>query len=353
MRCAKCKGTAQVEVRRHHTAFCGPHFLEWFEAQVDRAVRRERMFTPQDRVLVAVSGGKDSLVLWDVLLRLGYRASGLHLNLGIGAYSQESQEKCEAFARDRGAELLVVDIPAEYGVGVEGLAQLTGRVACSACGLSKRYLFNRVALDRGFSVVATAHNLDDEAAVLLGNLIAGNVDALVRQAPVLESTHPGLVKKVKPLYRIAERETAAYAVLRGIDYVLDECPNSVGARSLLLKEALNLLERDAPGTKQNLYWNFLEKIRPLLRETSPGPALRSCAHCGQPTTGEVCAFCRMTERVTHSLRVRTAAPGDLAPEPAGALGALPGGPSGEEGRAPRPSRRNFWGSLVNPSSDRR
>ncbi len=308
MRCAKCRATAQVEVRRHHTAFCGSHFLEWFEAQVDRAIRRERMFGPQHTVLVAVSGGKDSLVLWDVLLRLGYRATGLHLNLGIGAYSRESQEKCEAFARSRGAALLVVDIPAEYGVGVEGMAELSGRVSCSACGLSKRYLFNRVAVERGFDVVATAHNLDDEAAVLLGNLIAGNVEALVRQAPVLESAHPGLARKVKPLYRIAERETAAYAVLRGIDYVLDECPNSVGARSLLLKEALNVLERDAPGSKQSLYWNFLEKLRPLLRTASEPVALQSCVHCGQPTTAEVCAFCRMTERVARKLQARVAVP---------------------------------------------
>lgn len=319
VRCAKCKNTAQVELRRHHTAFCGAHFLAWFEAQVDRAIRRERMFGPEDRVLVAVSGGKDSLVLWEVLLRLGYRATGLHLNLGIGAYSQESQKKCEVFAHSRGAELLVVEIPAEYGVGVEGLAQGSGRVTCSACGLSKRYLFNKVARERGFHVVATAHNVDDEAAVLLGNLLAGNVDALVRQAPVLESTHPGLVKKVKPLYRIAERETAAYAVLRGIDYILEECPNSVGARSLLLKEALNLLERDAPGSKQSLYWNFLEKLQPLLRTSWQPIPLQGCVRCGQPTPSQVCAFCRMTERVAHKLQAQTAGAGSGERQPTAAL----------------------------------
>lgn len=314
MRCTKCRAQASVEVRRHHAAFCGPHFLEWFEHQVERAIHRERMFTPKDRVLVAVSGGKDSLVLWDVLLRLGYDATGLHLNLGIGAYSQDSQAKCEAFARAQDATLLVVDLPQVLGAGVEELARLSGRVPCSACGLSKRYLFNRVALEHGFDVVATAHNLDDEAAVLLGNLIAGNVEALVRQSPVLESTHPGLVRKVKPLYRIAERETAAYAVLRGIDYILDECPNSVGARTLLLKEALNLLERESPGTKQSLYWNFLEKIRPRLAAHHEREALGSCVHCGQPTTGEVCAFCRLTERVAQRMRVRALAH-ERAPQP--------------------------------------
>jgi uncharacterized protein (TIGR00269 family) len=303
MRCQKCKGQASVEVRRHHTAFCNEHFVEFFDRQVERAIEGEKMFIRGDRVLVVVSGGKDSLALWDVLHRLGYRTSGLYINLGIGEYSHESQRKAEAYAAARGMDLLIADIPGEYGMGVEAFARATGRVSCSACGLSKRYLFNKVALDEGFAVVATGHNLDDEAAVLLGNLLHWQTAYLARQAPVLESTHPALVKKVKPFYRIAERETAAYAIIRGIDYIIEECPNSVGAKSLLYKEALNLLEQAAPGTKQSLYWGFLERGRPLVR-AQDDPELRACVHCGQPTTAEVCAFCRMTERAASRMRVR-------------------------------------------------
>jgi uncharacterized protein (TIGR00269 family) len=303
MRCQKCPAPATVELRRHHAAFCNDHFVEFFDRQVERAIDEDRMFTRQDRVLVAVSGGKDSLALWDVLRRLGYQATGMYINLGIGEYSQESQRKAVAYAESHGAELLLVDLPGVYGMGVEELARFSGRVSCSACGLSKRYLFNKVALEGGFSVVATGHNLDDEAAVLLGNLLHWQVEALARQAPVLPSTHPHLVKKVKPLYRIAERETAAYAIIRGIDYIVDECPNSLGARSLLYKEALNLLEKAAPGTKQSFYWGFLERGRPLVQGRE-APELHACLHCGQPTTGEVCAFCRMTERASERMRVR-------------------------------------------------
>jgi uncharacterized protein (TIGR00269 family) len=312
-RCDRCGEPAAVDVRRHRAAYCGPHFVEWFERQVQRAVVSERMFTPRDKVLVAVSGGKDSLALWDVLLRLGYPACGLYVHLGLGEYSDASQRACETFARARGASLLVAHLPAVAGTGVEGLARATGRTPCSACGLSKRYLFNKIALEQGFDVVATAHNLDDEAALLLGNLMGGQPDALARMAPVLEAG-PGLVRKVKPLYRIAERETAAYCVLRGIDYILEECPRSLGARQLVIKEALNLIESDAPGSKQALYWTFLEHVRPALAERRPPVALRACAHCGQPTTAEVCAFCRMTERAARHLQVRTvsAAPGAAA-----------------------------------------
>jgi len=303
MRCQRCKGQASVEVRRHHTAFCNEHFIEFIDRQVERAIEGGQMFTRDDRVLVVVSGGKDSLALWDVLHRLGYRTSGLYINLGIGDYSQESQRKAEAYAAGRGMDLLIADIPHDYGMGVEAFARATGRVSCSACGLSKRYLFNKVALDEGFSVVATGHNLDDEAAVLLGNLLHWQTAYLARQAPVLPSTHPALVKKVKPFYRIAERETAAYAIIRGIDYIIEECPNSVGAKSLLYKEALNLLEQAAPGTKQSLYWGFLERGRPLV-QAQDDPDIRACVHCGQPTTAEVCAFCRMTERASARMRVR-------------------------------------------------
>ena len=303
MRCQKCRSEASLEIRRHHAAFCATHFLDFFERQVERAVETGKMFTREDRVLVVVSGGKDSLALWDVLCRLGYQTTGLYINLGIGQYSEESQQKAAAYARSRAAPLLIADIPGEFGMGVEQFARATGRASCSACGLSKRYLFNRVALDHGFSVVATGHNLDDEAAVLLGNLLYWQTAYLARQAPVLPSTHPRLVKKVKPLYRIAEREAAAYAVIRGIDYIVEECPNSVGAKSLLYKEALNLLEQAAPGTKQSLYWGFLERGLPLVRGEDD-PVLRACQYCEQPTTAEVCAFCRMTERAADRMRVR-------------------------------------------------
>ncbi len=316
MRCQKCKGQASVDVRRHHAAFCNEHFIEFFDRQVERAIEGEKMFTREDRVLVVVSGGKDSLALWDVLRRLGYNTSGLYINLGIGEYSRASQRKAEAYAARHGADLLIADIPHDFGMGVEAFAWATGRASCSACGLSKRYLFNKVALDRGFPVVATGHNLDDEAAVLLGNVLHWQTEYLARQAPVLPSTHPALVRKVKPLYRIAEREAAAYAIICGIDYIVDECPNSVGAKSLLYKEALNLLEQAAPGTKQSLYWGFLDRGRALVG-AQDDHTLRGCRYCGQPTTAEVCAFCRMTERAAERMRVRRAA----ASDPTGGSGA--------------------------------
>ena len=71
------------------------------------------MLRKQERILVAVSGGKDSLTLWDVLLDLGYDATGLFVDLKIDGFSEKAKEKIEAFAQSRNANLIVVDLEKE------------------------------------------------------------------------------------------------------------------------------------------------------------------------------------------------------------------------------------------------
>jgi len=310
--CKVCGEKAQVAVSRGF-ALCRAHYLDWFVKETERAIRRHGMLKPGERVLVAVSGGKDSLALWDVLSRLGYEAVGLHIELGIGEYSRRSLEVTEAFARERGLELWVVDLKEAYGFGVPELAALSGRVACSACGLSKRYILNQVAVEGGFRAVATGHNLDDEAAVLFGNLLNPQEDALVRQGPVLPEK-PGLAARVKPFYRFSEREVLSYTLLRGIRYLHEECPNAQGAKSLLYKEALNLVEKEMPGAKLRFLEGFLEKLQPRL-QAGEEVALRECERCGYPTTGSVCSFCRMWDAVYRRAKKRRLLPEEAAFHP--------------------------------------
>jgi len=299
VKCRKCGGTAVLELRRHNAAFCATDFQEFFRNQVREAIRKHRMFGKDEPVLVAVSGGKDSLALWDVLIDEGYRTTGLYLDLGIFEYSVQSRGKCEAFASKRGAPLIVKRVEEEVGAPVPVIKQVTRRPPCSGCGLSKRYLMNRVALDEGLPVVATGHNLDDEAATLFGSVMHWQMDALPRQSPALPSTHPKLVRRVKPLYRLSERETAAFAFLRRIDYIVDECPFAVGATSIAHKEILNRMEEAAPGAKHNFLFGFLDKARPAFQRAE-GVELNECARCGQVTTGTLCAFCKLADQVKRA-----------------------------------------------------
>jgi uncharacterized protein (TIGR00269 family) len=297
MRCRRCRRPAIVDVRRHNAAFCADCFVRHCRDQVARAIHHFEMIGAGERVLVAVSGGKDSLGLWDILLDLGYAADGLYLGLGIGAYSDESHRHAAGFAAARGASLVTVDLPADYGYDIERGAAAARRAPCSACGLSKRHLFNQAAVDGGFDVVATGHNLDDEAAVLFGNVLRWNTDYLGRQLPVLPPSE-GFVRKVKPLIRLGEREMAAYCVVRGIDYIVEECPMAEGNRHLGYKDALNRIEEQSPGSKQAFYFGFIERTAELFRPgaVAEQAGLHPCLECGSPTTGDVCAFCALVAR---------------------------------------------------------
>src|SRR5713226_1667055 len=115
MRCRKCKERAVLEIPRHHTAFCKACLTDFVCAQTERAVTEEKMFTKADRVLVAVSGGKDSLSLLDILHKLGYQADAFYVDLGIGEYSRQSKAKVERFVRARDIPFHVHELKEDEG----------------------------------------------------------------------------------------------------------------------------------------------------------------------------------------------------------------------------------------------
>jgi uncharacterized protein (TIGR00269 family) len=296
MKCRVCRAPAIIDVPRHNANFCAGHFLDMCRKQVRKAIDDFDMLDPHDRILVAVSGGKDSLAIWDMLIDFGYQADGLYVGLGIGDYSDVSGQYARAFASERGLTLIEISLRDDYGYDIPTATRATRRVPCSACGLSKRHLFDKAALDGNYSVLVTGHNLDDEAAVLYGNTLRWELPYLARQLPTL-AARDGFPKKVKPLVRLSERETAAWCVVRGIDYLVDECPMAAGNRHLGFKEALNKIESQSPGTKTAFYLNFVEKVAPLLSAfaLADDVVLAPCSRCAAPTTGEICAFCHLVE----------------------------------------------------------
>lgn len=307
MKCRTCGEKAVINMRQHKLALCRQHYLDWVPQQVERIIQKYKMFVRSDKVLVAVSGGKDSLSLWDILHKLGYDVDGLYIGLGIDSgvsYSSESRRLTEEFAALRGLKLVIVEVEQEYGLPVPDLAAQSRRgleKPCSVCGLSKRHIMNRVARDGGYNVLVTGHNLDDEAASLFGNVLNWAGSYLIRQGPVLEADHPGLARKCKPLCRMYEREMAAYAFMSGIEYIYDECPHAVGANSIYYKELLNKLETDKPGAKLSFYLSFLQAKDNGLFSIKADPhhdRIHPCPTCGQPTTapGE-CTFCRMISKL--------------------------------------------------------
>jgi len=297
MKCTVCKQLAVVALPSHHAGFCASCYLDFFARQVERGIRGPSLFTREDRLLVALSGGKDSLALALELKRQNYQITGLFIDLAIPGSSDMARNLVERFCASHGIELLVQDMARE-GLAVPLVRARLRRPVCSACGKIKRYWFNRTALEGGYTTLATGHNLDDEVARLTSNTLRWDQAYLSDQGPMLEGA-AGFARKVKPLWRLSEFETANYAFLTGIGYHHAPCPYGKGASFTMYKHVWQQLEENMPGRKLDFYQGFLERGRPVFarQEATAGATLAPCGRCGYPTSAEVCGVCRIKETV--------------------------------------------------------
>ncbi|RMD47499.1 MAG: TIGR00269 family protein [Aquificota bacterium] len=297
---AKGKGKkekATVYLPHHRLALCKNHFVEWFEKRVEKTIKEFKMFSKKDKILIAVSGGKDSLALWNALIKLGYEADGFYINLGIDQYSMDSKELALSFAKKISRNLHILELSKEIAT-IPQINQTTNRPACSACGTIKRYYMNKFAKENGYSIIATGHNLDDEVAVLFSNTLKWEIDYLKRQYPVLKEEN-GFIRKVKPLCKITEKESALYSFFNNIEYIEYECPFSEGASSIEYKEILSKIEEKHPGTKLQFYINFLKKMYPILQiKKEIKEEIKKCKICGEPSYNDICSVCRLKEKVS-------------------------------------------------------
>lgn len=296
MKCRKCDERALISLKRHNSSFCKEHFIEFFTRQVEKGIKEHKMFDWSDKIMVCVSGGKDSLVLWHMLHEMGFDTTGMYINLGIGAYSMKSHKKVLDFADKYGLKSIIVNLT-ELGHPIPYMAKNIRREPCAICGTAKRYYFNKVAYENGFDVVATGHNLDDESARLLGNVMKWDASYLSKMEPNLPEEGDYIKRKVKPLIRLTELEVGAYAFMKGIDYIAEECPKALGATSMAYKNALNELESKMPGTKHYFYNEFLRTAAERFKVEEEKPEMHNCAVCGMESFLPTCSFCTMLEKL--------------------------------------------------------
>lgn len=292
MKCKVCKQEAAVALKSHNAAFCENCYLDFFHRQVHKGIESQKLFGKKDKILVALSGGKDSLSLMLELHELGYDVTGLYIDLAIPQSSAMARLVVEGFCNKNGLRLQVVELEKE-GLAIPDVKKYLRRPICSACGKIKRYYFNKMTLEGGYYALATGHNLDDEVSRLFGNTLRWDGDYLAEQGPALPREN-GFARKVKPFWRLTEFETANYAFIRGIEHHMAACPYSGGATFSVLKGILNQLEQKMPGRKLDFYQSFLAKGRPAFAGSTPKTELRLCPQCGAATASDdLCGICRI------------------------------------------------------------
>jgi len=304
--CTLCRHRDAVYMRAYSgEKLCTKCFCSSLENKVRATIAKYEMLQPNDKIMVAVSGGKDSVSLLHILAKIEKNypkalLSTVTVDEGIKGYRDEALKFAVKNCRKLGVEHVVTSFKNLFGVKLDELVKLIekkarakgGLTPCAYCGVLRRRALNIVAREAGVDKLATAHNLDDETQTILLNMLHGDALRIARVKPFLNERRAGLVQRVKPLCEVPEKEIAFYAHLRQIKFQGVPCPYASTALRNDVRVMLNRMEERHAGIKFTLF-RSAERIRPALEKMAREAELRECRYCGEPTVGDVCKPCSM------------------------------------------------------------
>ena len=283
---------------------CRRCFLKSIERKVRRTISQYEMFNPDDRIAIALSGGKDSLTLLHIMHKIerDFPKAELYaitVDEGIKGYRDEALENAVKACEKLEIKHLVVSFKELFDITLDEIAETIKGVEgeltpCSYCGVLRRRALNIAAKELGATKIATAHSLDDEIQTLILNIIHGDILKIAR-LPQDSPEAKNFIPRVKPLREIPEAEIAFYAYLTGISLQSRVCPYAPQALRSEVRFFLNQLEENHPGIKYTIYHSF-EKLKSLIQPPSK-PEITFCRICGEPASKPICEVCNMLDRL--------------------------------------------------------
>ena len=307
--CSKCDKKAVFE--RKGQRLCKDHFLNNVESKVFKCINKYKLFSKEDTVCIAASGGKDSLTaLYMTMLycrKHNIKFFALCIDEGIADYRDHSLADLKIFCETYKIPLEVLSFKERYGLTLDEMITKArteyNKKPCSVCGIFRRSLLNEGAKKFGATKLVTGHNLDDEVQSVLMNQFLGNAQHNASLGPITGlSNNKGFVSRVKPLYFVSEQETRLFCFLKKFQVRFHECPNIHLSFRSHVRDKVNEIEQLIPGAKNGVINSFLETL-PLLKQhfktadTKKNNNFQLCVRCGQPASGEVCNACLLEEQL--------------------------------------------------------
>jgi uncharacterized protein (TIGR00269 family) len=267
-------------------------FLEYFERKVRKNIRQYKLFTKENKIGVAVSGGKDSTACLYVLKKLGYDVEAITIDAHIGCYTEENLKNIKEVCKKYKVKLHVVPFRDEFGSSLCRIRDILkekghDHSSCMICGILKRYLLNKYAKKLKFDYLATGHNLDDEAQAFIMNVFRNDAKLARRQGPKSKASE-GFVCRVKPLYWISEGEVIRYTKILKFPVNYGICPCSVDAYRREYLNILNNFEKKNPSLK----YNILRFHESLTNQPEVEGKVNVCK-CGEPCSQDECKACEI------------------------------------------------------------
>lgn len=299
-KCKLCNNEAVVHLKYFDRHLCRDHFIDLTEQRIRKNITRNNLLDKEDKVAVAVSGGKDSVsmlhFLYNSIQKYKLDLLGIVVDEGIEGYRDKSVQIAVDNLEKLGVDYKLIKFKDEYGKSMDEIASGNIERSCTYCGVLRRRILNKYAEKEGADKLATGHNLDDEVQSIFMNYLRGDFSRLKRTGAKTPKTE-GFVRRIKIMRDVPEKEIKLYAELKGFEVHPKRCPYVSGSLRNDVRDMLNEFEEKHPGSKFSIL-SGADKLSDLIdKEKFSGPELRECEKCGRPSSSEICKACKLIEKI--------------------------------------------------------
>ena len=302
MKCDRCENQAAYTRKYSGEKLCSKCFSNSILRKTAKTISKYNMIKNNELVAVAVSGGKDSLALLNIINQMAtthnFRIKAITIDEGIPDYRNEALEIVQAFCAKLNIEHKVFSYKELFDLTLDEALDLRGSEktsSCSICGTLRRRAIDHAAKDIGADVIATGHNLDDTLQTFVINMLSGDTNKIGWMDP---DTSSNTLRKIKPFCEIYESEIVFYAFTNNIPFQSEPCPHMNEGIRTEIREFLNSLEGQHSGIKNNLYQSII-KVSQIVKDTNYKQKI-ICAKCGNECTGKICSVCNMVLKLKEN-----------------------------------------------------